>query len=254
MKRIMYVAATLLITLVLLSPVIASAQYEDTITDSEDDLFYYKETDSGWSWVEGVERPDVDIIEVEVTESGGEIVTSLEVKGTIQEDTQVWYSISLEDGNGDSYEVMYTQGTGYLEYPNGGMSIEPSGFGTSTFEASFSSEDVGNPSSLSITDAQTHDWIDTGEEGEHYVDVAGPEAEDPTNGDENGDSGDSGDSGEVDEDLLEKVWAGSMLCIAISIIVPIVILVIIIVVVIKVLGSEEDEQEPPQQYQQPPPE
>ena len=224
--------------------------YSHSITDDEDDVFYYYYSEDSWGWQENVERPDIDIIRASIEESGGVIFVELEVKGTIQEDAEIWYRITLEDEDGNSYEMGYAQGTGYLEHPTGAMVIEPSGFGTDTLEISFSLDDVGNPDSLEIVEVETHDWIDAEGEGEYYYDTAGPEADEPDVED---------DEDEVDpEGVLDDLFARGMMCIALVIIIPIIIIVIIIVVVLKLLssGDEEDqepsEQGPPPQQQQPP--
>jgi len=227
-----------------------NGDYSDSITDDEGDVFYYYQDEDSWGWQENVERPDIDIIRASIEESGGEIFVELEVKGTIQEDVEVWYVITLEDEEGDSYKMGHWQGTGYLDHPTGGMYIEPSGFGTNTLEITFSLDDVGNPDSLEIVEVETHDWIDAEGEGAYYYDTAGPEATEPDVED---------DEDEIDpEGVLDDLFARGMMCIALVIIIPIIVIVIIIVVVIKILGSgdEEDqepsEQGPPPQQQQPP--
>jgi len=68
-----------------------ASDYSDTITDDEDDVFYWQVTEDGYRWQENVERPDIDIIRVSIEESDGNISVELEVKGTIQEDAQLWY-------------------------------------------------------------------------------------------------------------------------------------------------------------------
>ncbi len=232
-----------------------SAQYSESVSDGEDDVSYYKWTDSGYRWKENVVRENIDITRVGIEESGGNISLELEVKGTIlsqeQSEFDVWYSISLEDGNEDSYDISYNFGTLSISWPEGqelGFT-EASGFGTSTFEVSFSLDKVGNPDSLKITSAETYEYLEEQGSGEHYEDSAGPESDDP--GDSDGGGGTDG--------ALDELLARGMMCLAVAIIVPIIILVIIIVVVIKLLSSEDEESQqppqqgpPPQQQQRPP--
>lgn len=255
MKTKTYLVAIIAFVLLLAIPGLVSADYSDTITDDEDDVFYWQETEDGFRWKSEVERPDIDIIRVSIEEIDGNISVELEVKGTIQEDVEVWYYIALEDEDGNSYDIYKGHGYPgecYLDYPGGGEALEPSGFGTSTFQVSFSLELVGNPESLEISEVITHDWLDSEDEGEYYHDTAGPEATEPDTED---------DEGEIDpEGILEDIFARGLICLAVVVLIPLIILVIIVVVVIKMLSSDDEGgQQPPQQgsstqqQQQPPP-
>lgn len=257
MKMKKYIVILLAISLLLVTTSLASGQYNDSFTDSTGDVWYYQYTETKFQWKEGVERPDIDITRVEVSESGNTITVSLRVKGTISNRNEVVYEISLEDENEDTYQVLFTGGQCYLEGPNSYMMLEASGVGTSTLETSVSLSEINNPSSLDVVEAYSWDWIDAEGEGEYYYDVAGPEATSPT-GSSNGDDS----SGEITEEWLDRLLAGSLFCIALGVIIPIIILVVIIVLIFKLLKSDEDKgqhpsqqyQQQPQQYQQPPPE
>lgn len=248
--------AFIVIATLLLAPALVSAGYSDEITDPEGDVSYVTET--GYE-DDNVERPNIDIVRVSIEESGGEIHVELEVKGTIQEDTYVGYHINLRDENDDSYDLYsgwYAEfiGAVVIEYPTGGETLEASGFGTSTLQTSFSLDLVGNPSSLRINSVETHEVIYEDESGEYYYDTAGPEADEPVNGDTNGNDETNGDF-DFDEGIIDDLIARGMLCIALAIILPIIIVIILIVVVLKVLSKDDKggEQPPQQQYQQPPP-
>ncbi|MEF8874721.1 MAG: hypothetical protein V5A88_08665 [Candidatus Thermoplasmatota archaeon] len=241
-----YLVAIIAIALLLAIPGLVGAQHSDFISDSEDDVFYWEETENGFRWKENVEHEDIDIISSSIEEIDGNISVELEVQGIIQSQDQsqsnVWYSISLEDGEGESYSISYQFGDLYINWPGGqeyGFT-EPSGFGTSTFEVSFSLDDFGNPDSLQIMSVETYEYLEAEGTGEYYTDSAGPEADEP-------DTSDSG--GEVDpEGFLDDLFARGMMCLAIAIIIPIIVLAIIVVVVIKLLSSEDEgSQQPPQQ-------
>ncbi|MFO7991162.1 MAG: hypothetical protein R6U61_02575 [Thermoplasmata archaeon] len=246
----------LMTALMLLTPTIASAQYSDEITDPTGDVDHWRVTDTGgYGWRENVERPDVDIVRVSIEESGGNLTVELEVKGTIQSDAQedsyFMYVIELENGDGESYDITYSFGQIYFEWPGGteyGFT-EPTGFGTSTLQVSFLLEEYGNPDSLEISGVTTYEYTGSAGTGEYYMDEASPGSDDSSNGD-----GSSDDLTDEEKDMLDKLWAGSMLCIALAVIIPIVIVVIIIIVLVKVMGGDKDEGQSQQQgYQQGPP-
>lgn len=233
-----------LLSSLILTPVVASAQYTDSVSDPEGDVFYWKETEDGYRWRENVERPNIDITSVNIEESGGGIEVSLEVKGVIHDDPGFHYQMSLEDGDGGSYGISFNNGDCYLEWPNGFKTLEYSGVSTSTFQTSFSLDEVDNPSHLEISETITHNWLEEEGEGEYYQDTAGPDAEDPDG------SGSDGET-ETDEEFIDKIWTGGLLCLAVAIIVPLLIVVIIVVILIKVVKSEDEkEKRPPQQQYQ----
>lgn len=246
MKR-MNILAILAITTILIVPAFASAQYNDSVNDSKGDVWYYQYTETKFRWKEGVERPDVDITEVSIEKSGDNIRVSIKVKGTISSTSEVQYQVYLEDNQENGYNLNFNAGECYIIAQNAYLSLPSTGSGTSTLEITFSLSEVGNPSSLEITEAYSHDWIDAEGEGEYYYDVAGPEATSPSGG--SGDDG-SGSSGEISEDVLDKLWAGSLLCIGLTIIVPVIIIILIVFLILKVIKSGEDKGQQPQQYQQ----
>ncbi|MFW6304453.1 MAG: hypothetical protein ACOC1V_01590 [Candidatus Saliniplasma sp.] len=256
--------AILVVAALLFAPAIASAQYSDEITDSTNDVAYYEWTDTGYSVDEDVTRDKIDIVRVSIDESGGNITAELEVKGSILSDEEteshMWYMISMEDGDGVSYEIYYYFGQIYIEWEDGmeyGFTT-PSGFGTSTLEIEFSLDTINNPDSLELTSATTYEYTESEGSGEYYMDEAEPGTDD-TNGDgTNGDGTNGNDTdGDIDYDegFIDDILARGMMCLALAIILPIIILIIIIVVVVKLLKKDDKggEQPPQQQYQQPPP-
>ncbi len=245
------VVVVLLVMMILVgfASVPAQAQYSDSIDDSTDDVDYWRVTDNEYEWKENVERPDIDIVRASIEKSGGDIQVELEVKGSVRNESELWYTISLEDEEGEAYNIHIGQsmygGTCHLGYPNGGKTLDEqnySGFGTSTFTVSFSLDEVGNPASLEITSVGTYDWLEAENQGEYYYDEAEP-------GTSTSGSSDGPSSGSFPVDVAK--WG--MLCIALAVIIPILIIVLIVVVIVKVIGGEDEGQEPQKRYQQPPP-
>ena len=252
MKIKKYVVAIIVLTTLLLAPAIASAQYSDSISDSTGDVFHWEWDGTSYRWRENVERPDIDITGASIRESGGYIYASIEVKGTIRATYEIHYNIMLVDEDGESYDIWYTDGVGYIQSPYFYGTLEQvSGVGTSTLEVVLSLEDLGYPASLEIASVETHDWLDDVESGEYYLDTAGPEADEPI---EDDDEDDDNDEFEFDEGIIDDLIERGMWCLALIIIIPIVIIIIIIIVLVKVLGKDDKGgEEPPKQYQQPPP-
>jgi len=241
MKIKKYVVAIIVLTTLLLAPAIASAQYSDSISDSTGDVFHWEWDGTSYRWRENVERPDIP-----------DIYASIEVKGTIRATYEIHYNIMLVDEDGESYDIWYTDGVGYIQSPYFYGTLEQvSGVGTSTLEVVLSLEDLGYPASLEIASVETHDWLDDVESGEYYYDTAGPEADEPI---EDDDEDDDNDEFEFDEGIIDDLIERGMWCLALIIIIPIVIIIIIIIVLVKVLGKDDKGgEEPPKQYQQPPP-
>ncbi|MFP4050792.1 MAG: hypothetical protein ACLFVB_03535 [Thermoplasmata archaeon] len=248
-----YMVILLAISLMLVIPTIASAQYNDSVNDSDGDVFYYQITDSSAYWDTNKERPDIDIREVDLSESGGTVTVSMTVKGSITSSEMVWYYLILEDENEDTYQIQTEGSNAYMMFPNGYMTPSLSGIGSDTLRISFALSEVGNPASLTISEVETYDWIDSEESGEYYYDVAGPDATEPVD-DGNGGSGGGDSGGDSDgdyPDFIQEYIEKGMWCFALLIIIPILIIIVIIVVLVKLLksGGEGDKQQP-QQYQQ----
>ncbi len=243
--------ALIALALLLTVPGVVSAQYQDEITDPRGDVSHYRITETGYTWRHNVDRPDVDIRAASIREEAGDIIVSLEVEGNIRSASNFWYHIYLEDGEGQTYSIHFETGNCWLHSPYYSGNLEYSGVGTNTFQTSFPLEEVGHPTTLSIVEVYTWEWTEDEGTGEYYWDTAGPEADDPANGDDDTDNGDEDFDGVIDDLVTRGMW-----CLAIVIIVPIIVVIIIIVVLIKFLNKDDkDDKQPPQQqdYQQPPP-
>jgi len=246
--------------------------YSDVVNDPEGDVMrLVGPTEDDWEYVES---PDVDLIQIEISESGGLVTVSLRVKGTIRDDPGIYYEIFMKDDSNGEFDIWYNDGdcqmTAYMEYDTGGFGniFEPAvdGVGTDTLRFAFTREQIGSPEVLLISEVVALNEPDS------EVDLAGPDAEYPgddngyDNGDDNGDDNgitppdDNGDDNgeydndyydDIDEEFLEALWARGMWCMAMVIIIPLVVIVVIIVIVFKVMKSGDKKDE--QQYQQPPP-
>ncbi len=255
MKIKKYIMALIVVAALLLAPALASAQYSDSISDPQGDVLYHHYSDGRYRWGEG-ERPDIDIIGAEIEREGDDILVSLEVVGSIRDEDNILYKIILEDEDQNTFTIDFKGGECLFYGPNIYDSIEYSGVGTSTFQTRIPLVDFDNPESLRIAEIYTWDWFEGEDEQEFYHDTAGPEADDPVNGNDNDNDETNGDFDfDFDEGLIDDLIARGMLCIALAIILPIIIVIILIVVVLKVLSKDDKggEQPPQQQYQQPPP-
>jgi len=168
-----YLVAFIALSLVLAIPAIANAQgeYSDVITDEEGDVFHWHGT--GWDY--NVERPNIDIIRAEISESGGNVTISLTVKGEITDGENILYYIFLTDGEGGSYNFYYNDDHGYIiaSSDKGYRNFEPniSGAGTDTLSVSCSLEDLLTPDMLRFTSVLTYEYTEDG----WYQDTASPE-------------------------------------------------------------------------------
>ncbi len=179
MKIKIYLILTAVMLTLFLAPVLASGQYEDTVTDPAVNVFYRTWDGSYYKWEYDMGRPDVDIRRASIEEIHGYINVSLEVEGTIVDDELTHYLITLRDENNESYEISFNDGYCNLTTPESSSSPEYDGVGTSTFEVNFSLEYVGNPGSLRIAVVETYEWLDEEGTGEYFYDTAGPEADYP---------------------------------------------------------------------------
>ncbi len=240
-----YMIAVMALALLLVIQGMSSAQYSDEITDPRGDVSHWRVTETGYGWRHNVERSDVDIRETRIREETGEIIVSLQVEGNIRSEENFWYHIYLEDEEEETYSIHFEAGNCLLYSPYYYSNlIEFSGVGTNTFQTSFSLEDVGQPSTLSIVEVYAWEWMETDETGEYYWDTAGPEADDPTDG--------NGDTDEDVEEGLGDLFDMGRTCMLITIIVVVIIVIIIIIVLIKFLKKDDEEKPPQQQYQQQP--
>ena len=174
-KRQIFSIGFVALALLLVLSGVTSAQYEHVITDAEDDVDYV----INQSWTYDVERPNVDIIRVEISEGGEGVIVSLTVKGEITDAPNIEYGIYFGDGEDSSYIVHYSDGTCtlFVDTAEGMEILEPeaTGAGTSTLSVDISLEYLHNPDSLEFTEVMTWEYIDG--ESEYYWDTAYPDEE-----------------------------------------------------------------------------
>ncbi len=168
-----YIGALIALLLILASmPALMSAQggFEDVIVDEEGDVFHWHGT--GWDY--NVERPNVDILRAELSESGGTVTIALTVKGEITDHENILFYIYMEDEEDGFYSFFYSDGYGYLIATNdkGYRNFEPdiSGVGTDTLSVSCSLEDMLNPEMLRFTSVAIYEYTEDG----WYQDTAAP--------------------------------------------------------------------------------
>jgi len=173
--------------------------YSDVVTDQEGDVIrFVGPEDEDWAYVDS---PNVDILRVELSESGGVVTVSLTVKGTITDHPDIYYQIFLKDDTLTSFfEINYNNGEAWMSVYTGtfGSNFEPAttGAGTDTLSFDFTREQIGNPDILEIS------WATAINEVYPEADVAGHDAEYPPGyedpSDDNGDPVD--DNGDFYDD------------------------------------------------------
>lgn len=169
-----YSAALIALLLIFaLLPALTSAQneYSDVIEDDEGDVFHFY----GAGWYYDVERPNVDILRAELSESEGIVTISLTVKGEITSDEDIYYYISLTDEDDGSYMFTYIEDYGYMIVNNdrGYRNFEPeiSGVGTDTLLVTCSLEDLLTPDKLRFVSITSYEYTADG----YYYDSASPD-------------------------------------------------------------------------------
>ncbi len=205
MKANRYFATFLAVLLLFTSVSIASAQYDQVITDPEADVDYVQEEDS---WIYDVERPNVDIVRAEISSEGEMVTISLTVKGIVTDNSSFKYAIYLADSEEGEYSILYTNGTCEMlvDISEGQLKREPetSGVGTSTLNINIELDEIYNPSTLKITEVITYEHIEG--EKEYYWDKAYPD-EDQDGTSDNGDS-DGGAGGDQTTIGSPAIWIG----------------------------------------------
>ncbi|MFO8078371.1 MAG: hypothetical protein R6U21_07015 [Thermoplasmatota archaeon] len=84
------------------------------ITDETGDVWYYQETDGGWSWDEySKDKPNLDITEVSHSIEGTEVTLILKVNGVIENSEDITYWIYLE-GDDSDYGAQYSNNVGWV--------------------------------------------------------------------------------------------------------------------------------------------
>ncbi len=181
MKSIKYLTALITLALLIAVPGMVNAIEDQVITDPEGD----------------VESPDIDIIRVELSESGGVVTVSLTVAGTIRDEPGVKYDIFLrsdEELDFANIAIYYQDGEYDLVY-NGPTTHEYAGGGTDTLTINIPLEDIGDPDFLVIHDVVTNEEVssDTTYMDTIVWDHDGDDNGAPENGDDDGDDNDDDD-------------------------------------------------------------
>ncbi len=174
MKTKKYLVVLTALALLLTVPGTANAIEDQVITDPEGD----------------VENPDIDIIRVELSESGGAVTVSLTVAGIIRDEEGFKYHIFLrsdEDLDFANIAIYYENGEYDLVY-NGPTKHEFIAGGTDTLTITIPLEDIGNPDFLVIHEVVTNQVVSS---TTTYVDGVKPEYDNGDDPPENGDEDDS---------------------------------------------------------------
>ncbi|MFO8110785.1 MAG: hypothetical protein R6U17_09765 [Thermoplasmata archaeon] len=171
-------AVLVVLALLLAVPAMSIAEsdpYSHVIMDDEGDVTYWHGT--GWNY--GVERPNIDILSAEISESDGVVSISLTVKGESTDDADIIYQILSEgEGNG-SYTFHYSDNSSTFTASNdNGYNIfepEVSGLGTDTMLITCTLDDLLNPETLRLSNIITTEHTEDG----HYQDTALPDDDTP---------------------------------------------------------------------------
>ncbi len=178
LKKKIYGTIVVAVSILLLVPGLTGAQHSHVVQDPQGDVVLETYTDR----IEGVERPNVDIVKAEMSEKDGMVTVSLTVKGTITSSPDIHYYIWIHDGGvldgaHVSGGIIYSNGECRLERGVGHEVLElaATGVGTSKLSVSFALEEIGNPSYLYISRVETFEYfMNAAEELETYMDEAEP--------------------------------------------------------------------------------
>ncbi len=179
----------------------------------------------------------VDILEGSTKRSGNEIVFNIEVAGNIKESSgnknyNYMVYITEEKKQTENIYVTYSDGSAtWIDYTGDSMSSGPADHSISggTLEMRVSETLFSNMTDFNFWAYATYSNSETGETFADYL-----RSWDGT--DTNGPSPD---------DILEDIWTGSMLCIAVGVLIPLIIVVLVIIIVIYLVGEDESQQPPP---------
>jgi len=173
-----YLACFIGLVLILGFAGISTGQYEGVIIDEQGDVSHYTSLDP---FPKQVERPNVDILRVEMIGEAGTVTVSLTVAGEIlekQDDIEFTYEIWLLDQDSTLYWIQYDGNHCVLAIDGQDYDLEPNGIGSDTLSVTFSLAEIGEPAALDLRDAQTLKRFDDEEEVTHtYRDTATAEEE-----------------------------------------------------------------------------
>ncbi|MCK4475519.1 MAG: PGF-CTERM sorting domain-containing protein [Methanophagales archaeon] len=165
------------------------AAYSDTVNDGTGDVMHWHFSKNAWGWSYNNERPNIDITQIKMSDSGGIITLTMKVKGTIiDSERMITYMFFIVDDKGtatidddSTYVINYVNGESVLmggdeeEYYMLDLSENASHSGD-TLTTHFSLSAIGNPGQLKFSEDSagfTTDHPEAGEEGigEYYSDV-----------------------------------------------------------------------------------
>ncbi len=243
-KRLLASVAVIAIILLAISGTVSAIDFTKTVNDVAND----------------VTNPDVDITKVSSRKSGDEIVFTIDVSGEIKDHDEYneygyWIYITEMKSENQNVWIAYSDGeANWVDY-----SGQATNAGISEFSISGGTLDMSIPDSVFSNMDDFYFWAycvhSDLQSGGGSVDYLYSWTE-TSSGSSGGSGTGSGSGSDVsDEAIFQSIWAGSMILLALAIIVPIVIIVIIVVVLLKVLKSEEESEGRHQQQQQyrPPP-
>lgn len=174
MKYITFVMVALLMFIPL---TLVSARYNHVITDPEGDVTLETYIEQ----IKDIERPNIDIIRVELAENNSIVTLFLTVKGIITSSQGITYNI-LYDGHQWNASISFNNGICKMEWAKNleeelnETYLEFSGIGTDTLSISFSLEEFGKPSYLYISRVNTFEYfLDEFNNFEAYTDSKEPE-------------------------------------------------------------------------------
>ncbi len=144
----------LALSLLLTIPGLSRAQYEDVIMDEQGDVSHTTCMDP---FGKEVEKPNVDILRVEMVGGDGTVTVSLTVAGQIlekQDDIEFVYQVYLLDQDGTLFWIQYDGNHCVLAVDGQDHDLDPVGIGTDTLSVTFSLAEVGEPANLDLRDAE----------------------------------------------------------------------------------------------------
>ena len=177
-QKMRYVMFVIVASLMFVTSTSVKAQYNHVMTDPEGDVMLETYTD----FIEGVERPNIDITLVEMSENNGIITISLTVKGIVTSSAGINYHITLHDGYQWNAVISYNDGICKMEWAENfednlkEIYLEANGIGNDTLSINFSLEELGKPSYLYIYRVKTFEYLlDEFDNFEAYMDSREPE-------------------------------------------------------------------------------
>ncbi len=202
---------------------------------------------------QGDASSNIDITHVETMKDGDNVTFTMDVSGEIVISSDYSYIFKVTDTKS---ETDVDVGIEFKEGSATYAAMYSSGGATGNADSDVSGSTLTVSVSASVFDPIDSFYVFAGATSGTSADwVYGWEEDGSSNGGDGngGTSNDGSGTNESAENIIQEIWQGSMLCIALAIIIPVIIIVIIAVVVLKLLSSEDEGgQQPPRQNQRPP--